>query len=94
MTRRLWLGLAAVAALGAGCGDSGQTRPVAGDLVVSYYQAGPEPGALLLTVTGGPVSSVTAVGGQQVSFASPFTGTTKVVVLGNFSTGDLLRLRV
>jgi hypothetical protein len=94
MTRRLWLGVATLAALAAGgCGDSG-TGGVAGDLVVSYFQAGAEPGAMLLTITGGPVSKVTALGGQQVSFASPFSGTTKVVLLGTFGTGDLLHLTV
>ncbi|HEV8150881.1 MAG TPA: hypothetical protein VGP61_11905 [Gemmatimonadales bacterium] len=93
MRRRLWSGLALTAVLAAGCGNS-EPAPVAGDLLVSYYQGGPEPGAMLLRVTGGPVSDVTAVGGQQVSFASPFTGTTKVVVLGSFATGDLLRIRV
>ena len=84
-----WLSLFALAA----CGDNG-TKPVAGDLLVSYYQGGSEPGAMLLTITGGPVENVTAIAGQQVSFAAPYVGTTKVVLAGTFSTGDLLRLRV
>ena len=91
------LALAAVFALGlAACGgdNGGQTATHPGDLLVSYYQGGAEPGGLLLTIAGGPVSDVKAVGGQQVSFSSPFAGTTKVVVLGTLTNGDLLRITV
>lgn len=92
--RRIWLGsLAALLAAGA-CGDDKGPNPVAGDLLVSYYQGGSEPGAMLLTISGGAVSSVVAVGSQQVSFASPLSATTKVVVIGTFTTGDLLRIHV
>ncbi len=75
-------------------GGGGQTGTKAGELLVTYFQGGPEPGALLLTVTGGPVTGVKATGGQQVSFSSPFAGTTKVVVLGTLTNGDLLKLTV
>jgi hypothetical protein len=95
MSRRARLVLAAFAlAATAACagGDGGPSNP--GDLLVSYYQGGPEPGALLLTITGGPVEDVSGLGGQQVSFSSPFEGTTKVVIAGTLSNGDLLRLRV
>ena len=78
----------------AACGDNGGQPTNRGDLLVAYYQGGPEPGALLVTITGGAVENVTAVGGQVVSFASPASGTTRVVVMGSFTTGDLLRLRV
>lgn len=89
------LALALFASLSlAACGDNGGQPTNRGDLLVTYYQGGPEPGAILLTITGGPVENVTAVGGQQVSFASSASGTTRVVVIGSFTTGDLLRLRV
>ena len=81
----------ALSACGGGDGGGSSNR---GDLLVSYFQGGPEIGAVLLTITGGPVEKVTAPGGQQVSFASPFSGTTKVVVAGTLGNGDLLRLRV
>jgi hypothetical protein len=96
MKRRAMLGLASLLLAAAACGgeNGGQNPTHPGDLLVSYFQGGPEPGALLLTITGGPVENVSALGGQQVSFSSPFAGTTKVVVLGTLTNGDLLRLRV
>jgi hypothetical protein len=76
----------------AACG--GESGPTAGDLLVSYFQSGPEPGAILLTISGGAVDKVTALAGQQVSYASPTAGTTKAIVTGTFANGDLLRLHV
>jgi hypothetical protein len=93
-TLSLTLALGCIAACGGGGDNGGQTPTHPGDLLVSYFQGGPEPGALLLTITGGKVENVTALGGQQVSFSSPFAGTTKVVVIGTLTNGDLLRVRV
>jgi len=84
----------ALGAVACGGGADGGQSAGAGDLLVTYFQGGPEPGALLLTITGGPVTDVKATGGQQVSFSSPFTGTTKVVVLGTLTNGDLLKVTV
>lgn len=94
MSKRARLGFAILAVAAAACGGDGQTPSHPGDLLVSYFQAGPEPGAFLLTITGGPVENVTALGGQQLSFSSPFAGTTKVVIAGRLTNGDMLRLRV
>ena len=79
--------------LATGCGDSNQNPSGAGDLFVSYAGTG-EAGAILLTISGGPVESVTAVGTQQVSSTSPYSNTTKVVVLGAIGNGDLLKIHV
>ena len=51
---------------------------------------------MLFTITGGVVQNVTVRSGQQlqVSFASPSAGTTKVIVTGTLSTGDIVNLRV
>ncbi len=76
-----------------GCGDSGQNPSGAGDLVVSYSGTG-DAGAMVLTISGGPVEAVTAIGSQQVSFISPYSTTTRVVILGETTNGDLLRIRV
>ena len=75
--RRL-LGIATLGLLvSCGGGDGGPPAgPVAGDLTVSYFQGSVEAGALLITISGGPVTSVTALGGQQLSSASPFANTT------------------
>ncbi|HEV8455916.1 MAG TPA: hypothetical protein VGQ69_13935 [Gemmatimonadales bacterium] len=94
MSKPARLGLLTLGLAIAACGGESQNPTPSGDLLVNYFQSGPEAGAVLLTITGGPVDNVTALGGQQVSFASPFTGTTKLVVAGTLSNGDILRLRV
>lgn len=94
MNARVRGGVALLVTLAAGCGDGGGTPSRAGDLTISYFQGGPSAGALLLTITGGEVENVTAANGEQVSFASPSPGTTRVVVMGNLGTGTLLRIRV
>ncbi len=90
MTRRLLAGLALLALA---CGDSGQNPSGAGDLVVSYAGNG-QAGAMALTISGGPVESVTAIGSQIVSSKSTYPTTTRVVILGETTNGDLLRLQV
>lgn len=86
--------LLALMVLAAACGDSGQNPSGAGDLLVSYYAGTADAGAMVLVITGGPVENVSAVGNQAVSFASPYPTTTRVVVIGEATTGDLLRIRV
>ncbi len=98
MTRISRLGSIAILGLLSACGgkDGGPPPSQAGDLVVTYFQGGPTAGAMLLTITGGPVQGVTARSGQQlqVSFASSPPGTTKVIVTGTLGTGDILNVRV
>lgn len=86
--------LALVGACGGGKG--GPPPSDAGDLTLSYFQGGPAAGAMLITITGGPVQTVTVPSGQQlqVSFSSPTAGTTRIIVTGPLSTGDILKLRV
>jgi hypothetical protein len=91
--RRLGCALLAGVAL-VSCGGDANQNSNAGDLLLSLYAGGPEAGAVLLVITGGPVQNATALGGQQVSFASPFSGNTRVVISGDLATGDVLRIRV
>jgi hypothetical protein len=95
---RARLGSIGLIALLASCGggEGGPPPSQAGDLVISYFQGGPEIGAMLLTISGGPVESVTARSGQTltVSFASSAPGTTKVIITGTIRTGDILNVRV
>ena len=74
------------------CG--GESPSNAGILQVSYFQGDAEAGALLISITGGPVDSVSATGGQQISFAQPTAGVTRVVIAGSLANGDILRLYV
>ena len=88
---------AAALLLAAACGGDDFSRPSGeGELLASYDQVGATAGALLLSITGGPVDSVRAVNPatELVEFASPYPGTTLVVVTGELGTGALLRLRV
>jgi hypothetical protein len=79
-----------------GGGDEGPPPSQAGDLIVSYFQGGPQAGAMLFTITGGAVQGVTARSGQalSVSFATPTPGTTRVIITGTIGTGDILNVRV
>lgn len=96
MSRRAVMVVLATLALGCGK-DGGNTPPSnAGDLTVSYYNAGPQVGAILVSVTGGSVESVEALPGQQiqVSWAAAALGTTRILVTGRPVTGELFTLRV
>ncbi len=94
MMRRL--ALAGLVLLGLGCGgDGGTPPPTPGDLVVTYFQGGMPAGAILLTISGGPVESIISrVPGVEVMSASPSGTVTKVILTGPLSTGDLLTIRV
>lgn len=92
-----WLASLGIVLFLAGCGgEEGSPPSQAGDLTASYFPsaAGNGVGALLLTIEGGPVESVTAVNHEQVAFASPAPGMTRVIVTGNLGVGALLRIRV
>lgn len=83
--------------LAGACGGDDFAKPSGeGELLVSYDQVGANAGALLLSITGGPVDSVRAVNPstELVEFSSPYPGTTLVVVTGELGIGALLRLRV
>lgn len=98
MTWPARLGSALLLSLLASCGggNGGPPPSQAGDLIVTYFQGGPAVGAMLFTITGGPVQAVTARSGVQlqVSSASPAANTTRVIVTGTLSTGDILNVRV
>ena len=89
-----WL-LAAGFTVTAACGgEKPPVGPVAGDLILAYGSPNTADGAVLILVTGGPISSVTPIGGYQVAFAPAGVNATRLVVTGNLVTGDVVRLRV
>ena len=87
------LALAGLAA-GAGCGGGGDpTQPAAGplDLVLSTPNNGD--GAILLTVSGAAIDSVSAAG--YTTFATRASGTSwRVVVTGAITDGAIARIHV
>ncbi len=85
--------LGVLLALGAACGGKTTTGPVAGDFTVSFTSGTANDGALLLLVTG-PVTSVQATGGYQMSSGAAGTNATRVVLTGDIAAGDILKLSV
>jgi hypothetical protein len=84
----LALGLALV---GACSGDP--SGPVATTLQVSLTSPYPDDGALLFTVTGGPVDSVEA-SGLTLYTSRPQPTTLQVILTGDVSSGNIARLHI
>jgi hypothetical protein len=66
---------------------------VPGTLTVQLVSAGTNDGALVLLVGGGPVTSIEAVGGYEVTSNTDAAGV-HLMVVGNLATGALVRLHV
>lgn len=98
MRRATWISAAVLAGVIAGCGggDGGPPPPTVGDLTVSFFQGSGQPGAILLTISGGAVESVSVPAGLGLQASSgPLTpGITRVVIIGTLHTGDILKVRV
>jgi hypothetical protein len=89
-----WLFVAGCAITAACGGEKPPVGPVAGDVTLAYGSPSQADGAVLILVTGGPVTSVTPIGSYQVEFASAGVNATRLVVTGTLVTGDVVRLRV
>jgi hypothetical protein len=87
MTPRFLLFVLVLGTLGAVTGCSHDTiEPTAGTLKVTLASPNTDDGAVLFTVSGGPVDSV-AAGGHQVYSARLDTNTLRVVVIGDIGSG-------
>jgi hypothetical protein len=73
--------------------SSGGTGPASGNLNVTIGSLQGDEGAVLFTITGGPVESVQAVNGA-VYTAQIDPNTLRVVVIGNLSAGTIARVRI
>ena len=73
--------------------SSGSTGPSSGKLSVNLTSLHGDEGAVLFTVSGGPVESVEAVNGTVYS-AQVDANTLRVVVAGNLSTGSIAHVRI
>jgi len=72
---------------------SGGTGPTSGILNVELSSLRGDDGAVLFTITGGPVESVEAVSGL-VHSAQIDANTLRVVITGNLSAGAIARVRI
>jgi hypothetical protein len=72
---------------------SGGTGPASGILNVKLSSLRGDDGAVLFTITGGPVESVEAVSGI-VHSAQIDANTLRVVITGNLSAGAIARVRI
>lgn len=88
MLAAAWLGLLAA------CGGDHPVAPVAGQLTLSFSSPVGTDGALLVLISGGPVTSVTSLNGYQVASASAGTNLTRIVITGNLVPGDVARLAI
>ncbi len=84
----------AVLAGACGGGDGGTVGPTAGVFMVGLVTPNTDDGALLLTVSGGPVTAVEPAGQYQLYTAHPDSVTTTILVTGNIAAGAVLRLQV
>ena len=82
-----WL---ALLALSAGCSNS--TGPVAGTLDVSLSSPQQDDGAVLLSITGGPVDSVESR--YTVYSASVSADTLKLILIGSLVSGSIARIHI
>jgi hypothetical protein len=72
---------------------SSGTGPTSGTLNVQLSSLRGDDGAVLFTITGGPVESVEAVSGT-VRSAQVNANTLRVVITGNLSAGTIARVRI
>ena len=95
MTRRSLVAVVFAGLLAACGGKDGPdpTKPVAGDLTVAYTGPSQTDGALLIVVIGA-IAEVKAVGSYQVASAPLGATSTRVVVVGTLSAGDIFKIRV
>jgi hypothetical protein len=89
------MAVALALAVGLACGDDGPTEPVPGTLVVSLTTPNSDDGAILFTISGGGVDDPAAVAtSHRMFFRTTGTSTTTAVVVGNITSGPLLRFEV
>ncbi len=87
--------LLAVVSCGGDHTPTGPSGPVPGVLNVALTTPNADDGAVLLTISGGPVVSVEAASpGYQVYSFTPDTMNVRLLVSGDIATGALLRVHI
>jgi hypothetical protein len=91
--RSRWIAATAIAA-GMACGCSSETAaPVGAALEVSFATSAMDDGAVLFTVSGGPVDSVEAPG-YRLYTSQTTPGSMRVVVAGDLKAGVIARIHI
>jgi hypothetical protein len=98
MRTRILLGtlaLVGLSACGGGGGDGGNgNNPVPGNLTVALTAQSSAPGAVMFTVSGGTINSVTVSGGYH-KYETTLSGTSRrVLITGNVTAGALVTIAV
>ena len=86
-------GLAAFFMLGVLSCSGGSTGPASGLLTLELHSPNGDDGAVMFTITGGPVDSIEAEG-QSIYSASINSTTLRVVITGDLHSGTLARIRI
>jgi hypothetical protein len=87
----LGIGVALVA-LHTGC-SGGSTEPTPGTLNVGFSSPNDDDGAVLFTISGGPVESVEGLGPAAYS-AKHGSNTIQVIIVGDLNAGTIARIRI
>ncbi len=80
-------------ALAGACSSDSGTAPHAGALTLRLAAGGSSDGAMVLTVSGGPVTSVDAPSGFQIASNADGRGT-HIMVIGNLAAGAIATINV
>lgn len=72
----------------AACGGTESAPLVPGELVVRVVGQGTSPGAMVLTISGGPITKATPIAGVQGALSSDAAGS-HLLLVGSLVSGDL-----
>lgn len=81
---RQWLAILMLA----GCGTTDSVPVTPGELAVQVGATGTPPGAMLLTVSGGPITGVTVAPGLEGALSTNASGT-HILLVGAINGGEL-----
>lgn len=87
--RWAWLGFLLLA----GCGTTDSVPVTPGELAVQLSAPGTPPGAMLLTVSGGPVTGVTVAPGLEGALSTNASGT-HILLVGTINGGEVGVLQI
>lgn len=84
-----WLGLLLLA----GCGTTESVPVAPGELAVQLSATGTPPGAMLLTVSGGPITGITVASGLEGALSTNASGS-HLLLVGSIGGGEVALLHI